>query len=125
MVTITRRRAAAAGLANVQPHARDVVAAGFGRPPAAADAVLLFNILHAERPGALLEAARAAVKPSGVVAVIHWRRDVATPRGPALDIRPGPEQIVSWAETAGLRAIQPPFLLPPWHFGVGLTPTQA
>ncbi|MFZ5496189.1 MAG: class I SAM-dependent methyltransferase [Verrucomicrobiota bacterium] len=120
MVAITRQRASAAGLANVTAEVRDVQAGGFGLPAGSCDAVLLFNILHAENPGAFLDAARDVVRPDGFVAVIHWRSDMATPRGPSLDIRPQPGQIVAWAGEAGLSADGGAFLLPPWHFGLKL-----
>lgn len=120
MVDLTRRRAANANLGNISADVRDVLADGFGRPAGSCDAALLFNILHAEQPVALLHAARDAVKPGGLVAVIHWRRDLPTPRGPSLDIRPSPEQIVIWAEAAGLVPDGSALLLPPWHFGLKL-----
>jgi SAM-dependent methyltransferase len=117
MVALTRHRAAEAGLANVQASGRDVLADGFGVPTGSCDAALLFNILHAEEPVAFLKFARDVVRPGGLVAVIHWRSDVATPRGPALEIRPRPEQIAAWADAAGLQTEDPVLSLPPWHFG--------
>ncbi len=120
MIALTRRHAAAAGLTNVTAEVRDVLADGFGPPGGSCDAALLFNILHAEEPVALLRAAREVVKPGGLVAVIHWRSDVATPRGPSLEIRPRPEQIGAWPIAAGLRTDGAAFLLPPWHYGLKL-----
>jgi SAM-dependent methyltransferase len=120
MVALTQQRAAAAGLANVKAGVSDVLADGFGPPADSCDAALLFNILHAEDPVAFLETARAVVRPGGLVAVIHWRSDVATPRGPSLETRPRPEQIAAWAPAAGLRPDGPGFILPPWHFGLKL-----
>ena len=113
-------QAAKAGLTNLQASTRDVLTAGFGVPPDSCDAALLFNILHAEEPVALLRAARDVVRPGGLVAVIHWRCDIATPRGPSLAIRPRPEQIMAWATDAGLALDGPSFALPPWHFGLKL-----
>jgi SAM-dependent methyltransferase len=118
MVAATAARAAAAGLKNIEAVTRDVMADGFGRPAGSCDAALLFNILHAEEPVALLCAARAVVRPGGLIAVIHWRSDLDTPRGPSLTIRPRPAQISAWAGAAGLTAAEPGFLLPPWHFGI-------
>ena len=119
MVATTDQRASAAGLANIRASVRDVLADGFGVPAASCDAALLFNILHAEEPVALLRAARDAVRPGGLVAVIHWRSDVPTPRGPSLEIRPRPEHIAAWAQSAGGFATPAaPFALPPWHFGL-------
>ena len=63
---------------------------------------------------------RNVVRPGGLVAVIHWRSDVTTPRGPSLNIRPRPEQIPGWAEAAGLNPDGPILLLQPWHFGLKL-----
>lgn len=120
MVAITQQRASVAGLANIQAEIRDVLASGFGPPAGSCDAALLFNILHVEKPVALLSAARDVVRPGGLVAVIHWRSDIATPRGPSLDIRPRPEQITAWAADAGLAAEGAGFELPPWHFGLKL-----
>lgn len=125
MVAATAQRATAAGLANVHTSIRDVLADGFGVPPASCAAVLLFNILHAEEPVALLRAARDAVRPGGLVAVLHWRSDRPTPRGPTLAIRPTAAQILPWAESAGdLRPAAPPFDLPPWHYGLKLLRTE-
>jgi hypothetical protein len=93
---------------------RDVVESGFGLQ---VDAVLLFNILHTEQPTWLLRHAADALRPGGEVLVIHWRYG-ETPRGPHLDIRPKPEQVVEWAELAGLKAIGDVIDLPPWHYGL-------
>ncbi len=121
MVATTRARAGAAGLQNVSATVRDAVADGFGIGAGACEACLLFNILHGEEPVALLRAARATVRAGGLLAVMHWRSDVATPRGPSLEIRPRASQIAAWAEMAGgLRVEGEPLDLPPWHFGLKL-----
>ncbi len=121
MVATTTQRAAAAGLATIHATTRDILADGFGLPPASCDAALLFNILHAEEPVTLLRAARDVVRPGGIVAVIHWRSDVPTPRGPSLAMRPRPTDILAWADTAGGLALPTAALdLPPWHFGLKL-----
>lgn len=118
MVAATRGRAQAAGLANVVVAERDFVAAGTGLPEAAVDAALLFNILHAAEPVSLLREARRVLKPGGSVHVIHWVSDRATPRGPALAIRPRPEQCRAWLAEAGFRVPPADIDLPPWHYGV-------
>lgn len=121
MVARTRQRAADAGLTNVVAALRDVFAAGFGLPGASQDACLLFNILHGEEPVNLLAEAARLVRPGGLVLAIHWRYDPATPRGPDLEIRPRPEQIVAWAaQTGALKAEGPAIDLPPWHYGLRL-----
>ena len=121
MVEATRERAAKAGLTNVREKVADVVANGFGCPPASCDACLLFNILHCESPMEVLRAAREVVRPQGIVAVIHWRSDIVTPRGPNLSIRPRPAQISDWATAAELSVEPGSFTLAPWHFGMRLS----
>jgi SAM-dependent methyltransferase len=102
MVERTRQRAAAAGAYNVLYFVRDVFADGFGGEAGGRDACLLFNTLHCEEPVRLLAEAARVVRPGGAVMVIHWRWDPATPRGPNLEIRPRPEQIVGWAKENGV-----------------------
>jgi SAM-dependent methyltransferase len=109
---IARTEQRAAGL-RVVCRLRDVIEAGFG---VQVDAVLLFNILHCDEPVALLRHAANSLKPGGQVLVIHWRYG-DTPRGPSLDIRPRPEQIVAWAGEAGLEPVGGVIDLPPWHYG--------
>ncbi len=119
MVDRTIQRAREAGLGNVRAEVRDVLTEGFGGEPETKDACLLFNILHGEQPERLLAHAARVVRPNGHVLVIHWRYDPATPRGPSLDIRPWPEQIIAWAEGTGmLRFVAPVLDLPPWHYGL-------
>jgi SAM-dependent methyltransferase len=124
MVATTSARAISSALPNIRASVRDVLLDGFGLAPASCDAALLFNILHAEEPVALLHAARDIVSPGGFIAVIHWRSDLPTPRGPSLAIRPTPAQILTWAASAGgLTAPATPLVLPPWHYGLALRRT--
>ena len=119
MVERTRERAIEAGVSNVLYVVGDVFADGFGGEAGGKDACLLFNILHGEDPLRLLQEAARVVRPAGLVPVIHWRHDPATPRGPSMEIRPRPEQIMAWARRAGLVAPPSPVLdLPPWHYGI-------
>ncbi len=121
MVERTRQRAAAAGVYNVLYMVRDVFADGFGGESASKDACLLFNILHCEERVKLLAEGAQVVRPGGAVLVIHWRFDPATPRGPSMEIRPKPEQILEWAELTGLLEAEGPVIeLPPWHYGFRL-----
>jgi len=119
MVERTRQRAAMAGAFNVVYVVRDVFVYGFGAQAGSKDACLLFNILHCEEPVRLLREAARVVKLGGAVLVIHWRYDSSTPRGPSMDIRPQPEQIIEWANHSGLTAACGAALdLPPWHYGM-------
>lgn len=110
---LTRTRERGAGLPIVCAR-RDIVQDGFG---VCADAVLLFNILHCEQPIDLLRHAAQSLLAGGEVLAIHWRYG-DTPRGPSLDVRPRPEQIVAWAGAAGLEPLGEVIDLPPWHFGL-------
>ncbi len=119
MVERTRQRAAAAGAYNVVYVVGDVFADGFGGGAGSKDACLLFNILHCAEPVRLLAEAARVVRPGGAVLVIHWRYDAATPRGPSMDIRPRPEQIVAWGKETGLLEVEGTVMdLPPWHYGI-------
>jgi SAM-dependent methyltransferase len=121
MIAQTRARLREANIENVILHERDVIADGFPAAASGTDAVLLFNILHTENPVALLRSSATRLRVGGHIAVIHWRSDVPTPRGPDLTIRPRPEQILTWARETGLLvADEPPRILPPWHFGMTL-----
>jgi SAM-dependent methyltransferase len=111
MLARTRERTAGLPIACEQ---RDVMSSGFG---VYADAVLLFNILHCERPVDLMRHAANALHVDGQVLVVHWRYG-ETPRGPDLNIRPRPEQIIDWAQDADLEPVGDIIDLPPWHFGI-------
>jgi SAM-dependent methyltransferase len=104
---------------NIVVEQRDFTSEGCGRPDGSAGFVMLFNIMHLENPMSLLREAHRVLEHGGTAAMIHWRRDIDTPRGPPLDIRPSPEQCRAWAEGAGLcgGSVRD---LPnsPWHWGM-------
>lgn len=116
MLATVARRAAARELDNVELVERDFMEHGTGLPNESAAAAMLFNILHAANPVALLREARRTVRVGGSIAVIHWNFDPSTPRGPPLAIRPLPEHVAGWAATAGLEC-GPKVDLPPYHYG--------
>ena len=121
MIAETMARAMTNGLGTIKAKLRDVATNGFGLPDSSCDTCLLFNILHGEDPVEMLRESSRILRPDGVVAIIHWRRDIPTPRGPNMAIRPSPEQIIAWAgELENLAVDQGPFLLPPWHYGIKL-----
>jgi SAM-dependent methyltransferase len=112
-VMLARTRERSAGLRVVCEH-RDVMEHGFG---VAVDAVLLFNILHGESPVTLFRHAASALRNGGEVLAIHWQHG-PTPRGPDLEIRPRPEQLIAWAAEAHLKPLGDAIELPPWHYGL-------
>jgi SAM-dependent methyltransferase len=121
MVKVTQAKAEAEGLQNVRVYLRDFVTEGTRLLPSSMDYAMLFNILHADRPEMLLEEAFRVLRPSGLLAVIHWNYDSKTPRGPSMDIRPRPEQCRDWAEQAGFQLLVPGIIaLPPYHYGMVL-----
>ena len=119
MVQITREKATAAHLVNVQASVRDIVADGTGLSDECVDYVMLFNILHAEKPLSFLQEAFRMLRLGGRVGIMHWNYDAGTPRGPSMSIRPRPEQCQSWAEAAGFHSLIPSIIdLPPYHYGL-------
>lgn len=122
MVRATAARAADAGAGNVVVEQRDFMTHGSGRPAGSASLAILFNILHIEEPADLLREARRILHAGGSAAVIHWRHDIDTPRGPPLAIRPRPELCAEWAASAGFRPGDARCLPgSPWHWGMRLT----
>lgn len=119
MIDMVRRKCRDASISNVEAKVRDFVAHGTGLADNSMDAALLFNILHHEEPIALLKEAFRVLKPNGMLAVVHWNYDPATPRGPAMDIRPRPEQCIKWGRIAGFRFNElDRYDLPPYHYGL-------
>jgi len=119
MVDAVRQKCEEAGISNVRAEVRDFVSEGTGLADNSMDAALLFNILHHEEPVALMKEALRVLKPNGTLAVIHWNYDPATPRGPAMEIRPRPEQCIDWGKEAGFRFNeQNRYDLPPYHYGL-------
>ena len=108
------------GITNIIPRRRDVFEEGTGCNDASVAMVLLFNLLHCENPGALLDEAYRILKPDGRLAIINWIVDPMTPRGPDLDIRPTPEQCIDWSSNSGFLH-QDMFDFKPWHYGLSFS----
>jgi SAM-dependent methyltransferase len=121
MVALTALKAHESGLTNIAVRLRDFAHDGTGLPTASAEYAMLFNILHAENPGGLLREAWRVLSPRGVVGIMHWNYDPATPRGPSMAIRPRPDQCRDWATEAGFRLLAPGIVaLPRFHYGMAL-----
>lgn len=97
---------------------RDVLSQTTGLEDNSMDYVMLFNILHHDSPADLFNEAYRILKPGGKIGIIHWRSDVETPRGPELDIRPKPEQILHWIDRTRYGILNNPFVLQPYHYGM-------
>lgn len=119
MIRLTGEEAKKQELSNVETIQRDFMAGGSGLPDESVDYVMLFNILHLEKPTVLLGEAARILKKSGKLGIIHWNYDPKTPRGPSMDIRPKPEQCIKWAESVGFSdPVQ--YDLKPYHYGIVL-----
>ncbi len=120
MIDVVRGKAASLGLHNIRAELRDFVADGAGVAAGSQAHAMIFNLLHLAQPGKLLLEARRTLRDGGVLSVMHWRSDIATPRGPPLAIRPTPEQCRQWMADAGFRDIESVDLQDgcPFHFGL-------
>lgn len=121
MAEITKERADRENLKNVEYGIRDIIEDTTGLPNSSVDYVMLFNILHGKDPKVLLKEAHRILKKNGKAGIIHWRSDIPTPRGPALDIRPKPDQLLDWIEKSKFQICKEPFILEPFHFGLILS----
>ncbi len=120
MIRITDEEAKKHGLNNVQTILRDFITDGSSLPDGSMDYVMLFNILHLEKPTILINEAKRILKAGGKLGIIHWNYDPKTPRGPSMDIRIKPEDCIKWAEDAGFdETVQ--YDLKPYHYGIVLT----
>jgi len=119
MVTGLAAKIKAARCDNVRPIRRDFVAHGTGLRDDSIAYAMLFNILHAEESPSMLAEVLRVLAPGGLLGVMHWNYDPATPRGPSMSIRPRPEQLMTRATAAGFNIIEPGLIdLPPWHYGM-------
>jgi ubiquinone/menaquinone biosynthesis C-methylase UbiE len=117
MITIVECKAKEYHLHNVVTIKRDFVAEGSGLKESSVDYVMLFNILHAEKPLNLLKEAYRILVDDGQVGIVHWNYDPTTPRGPPMEIRPKPEQCIKWAENVGFKTPRR-YDLKPYHYGI-------
>ena len=120
MIRITNEEAKKHGLSNVQTVLRDFMTEVSGLLDGSVDYVMLFNILHLEKPMILINEAKRILKDGGRLGIIHWNYDPKTPRGPSMDIRPKPEQCIKWAESVGFSNVVQ-YDLKPYHYGIVLT----
>jgi ubiquinone/menaquinone biosynthesis C-methylase UbiE len=118
MLEVTRQKAKTLGVENITLHLRDFITDGTGFDDGSVDYAMLFNILHPENPASLLTEAHRILRSGGIIAVIHWNYDEKTPRGPAMEIRPRPEDIRGWLKRAGFSRISGTIQLPPYHYGM-------
>jgi ubiquinone/menaquinone biosynthesis C-methylase UbiE len=124
MLETAKKNASATGLQNIRFVQRDILEHGTGLDGESVGMVLLFNILHFEERRKMLEEAARILRPSGIAAIIHWRKDIATPRGPAVHTRPDEERILSSTRGLDLRIKGNSRILEPYHWGMQLVKGQ-
>lgn len=120
MIDTTRKNVQQSGLTNVQFYLRDILETGTGLESHSVGMVLLFNILHFDERKVMLEEASRILKHSGVVAIIHWRKDIETPRGPIVHMRPDQEIILGSISGLDLHFNGNSKILEPYHWGIQL-----
>jgi ubiquinone/menaquinone biosynthesis C-methylase UbiE len=119
MIEQAANEAAVRGLHNIKTLLRDFMLEGTGLSNDSVDYVMLFNILHIERPEIMLNESFRILRHNGKLGIIHWNHDPATPRGPSMNIRPTPEMCIQWAKKAGF-VKQELHDLKPYHYGIVL-----
>jgi ubiquinone/menaquinone biosynthesis C-methylase UbiE len=121
MLDLTSSFAQGEKLLNVKCILRDFMSIGTGLADNIVDYALVFNILHTNKPVQLLKEAFRVLKVNGIVGIVHWNYDSTTPRGPAMNIRPKPEECREWAVQAGFTPGNEEIIdLPPYHYGMTL-----
>ncbi|MCP4176351.1 MAG: class I SAM-dependent methyltransferase [bacterium] len=124
MTERTKHRCSSATISNVIAVNRDFISDGTGLKDSSVQFVMLFNILHLQKPHILYKEAYRILCDGGKVGVIHWNYDSSTPRGPSLDIRPKPDQCKSWGEDAGfIFENYMDLKCCPYHYGLSLVKT--
>lgn len=123
MVECTRHNLAQNDCNNVHLYQRDIIDLGTGLDSDSVDMVLLFNILHFNDRRLLLQEAARILKPGGIVAIIHWRKDIPTPRGPIHSLRPSEQDILTAATGLSLISCGAARVLEPYHWGIKMSKT--
>jgi ubiquinone/menaquinone biosynthesis C-methylase UbiE len=119
MIEAVNTRKITSNLHNIVVTKRDFITEGTGIEDSTADYVMIFNILHHDKPLEILNEAFRVLKPGGMAGLMHWNYDPKTPRGPSMDIRPKPEDMQKWALNAGFKLSNNPIIdLPPYHYGL-------
>jgi len=115
-----RRKSEEMDIRNIHAEVCDFVTDGTGLESETQSHAMIYNLLHLENPTSLLKEAYRVLRPGGKLSVIHWRSDIATPRGPSLDIRPTSQRCKEWIKQSGFHHIQDVSLLKccQFHFGI-------
>ncbi len=118
MIGTASENARRAGTHNIQFRLRDVAELGSGLPAESVALVLLFNLLHSDHKRLFLIEACRILEPFGRIAIIHWRKDIETPRGPRQALRPDLQILLQEAKGLGLHVRGRSNILEPYHWGM-------
>ncbi len=121
MIEAATSKARNAGVRTVTFRCRDVLEEGTGLRSHSMDLVVLFNILHSDQNARILAETSRILKAGGRVAIMHWRKDIPTPRGPRIESRPDLPMIVDSIAGLDLRVHREGRILEPYHWGIQLT----
>ena len=101
MIGAIKRRMSREGLANVLTVLGTPVDPRL--PPGSLDAALMVDAYpEFEHPVTLLRNLARAMKPSGVIGIVNYKKDGGGP-GPAMEARVDPEKVIADAQAAGLK----------------------
>lgn len=118
MIAATRNKKRAQNIENIELIERDIITSTTRIAGNSIDYVMLFNILHHEKPSELLDESYRILKTGGKLGIIHWRTDIETPRGPALNVRPKPRDCIKWILESKFELLKEPLIFEPYHFGL-------
>ncbi|WP_146521641.1 class I SAM-dependent methyltransferase [Stieleria varia] len=93
------------GCSTVHFHALDFLAEPWPSESRGAEVAILFHMLHLDDPLSLLRRVSEHLAPGGTLAVLHWRSDRETPRGPAMNTRPTLADLEHWADELNARSL--------------------
>ncbi len=121
MIEHVKKKADNENIKNIILLQKDILEETTLLPSSSIDYVMLFNILHNEQPELFFKETFRILKKSGKIGIIHWRCDIYTPRGPDLNIRLKPEEIMNLIDFEKFKIIKQEFILEPYHFGILLS----
>lgn len=117
MVELTNSRISESARSRVKIHQLDFVGEKLPIPNHSTNVAVLFHMMHLTNPTEFLIRVAKCLQPGGTLAMLHWRCDRETPRGPAMDLRPTNEQYEHWAKTLGATSLdEVPLPNSPHHY---------
>jgi ubiquinone/menaquinone biosynthesis C-methylase UbiE len=120
MIQKARNNVGSIGLQNVAFHQRDVLEIGTGLSDESIRTVLLFNILHSAENRLLLKESARILQRLGSIYILHWRKDMPTPRGPNLESRPDLNSVLEQIGGLDLFFNGNTRIIEPFHWGMEL-----